>query len=494
MLVVPGEPSLMQAYDLLTTPILVVADFEVPTLAFNAAARAFFGVDADAERFYVKRHYKMLLDADLDEGFAQLASGGTARVSSLVCDKHRQWSRAVITAKSLTEPPQPPRGAVITVDIQDEAVENHGPYSPSSMLEHLVWDAPNVGISITPDTMAPALVWNSGMYTLLGLPNKEASPSNDLFLRHVHPADHPIIEGLGTALVVDGLDSWEGNFRLVTDAGKEVRVSAWVVNQANADGTRSLASLMISTEEELLATRDAAAARRELEKFTYTISHDLRAPVRHIESFLLLLLDSIAERLDQEEEQYASFARQSVHKLAGMIQGMVDYSRLPITLTNIQEVHLPDLLGDLITTQFPGAADRLAVRALPTVSGDPALLEKLFAHLISNAIKFSRDKPASPIIIDASTVSSPLTRIEVSDEGVGFDVQHTERLFEIFQRLHGVQEFPGLGIGLALCKRIVELHGGEISVKGELGKGTRVSLTLPLSIGYSETKTRASTS
>ena len=500
VLLTAGDPALMTAYDLLATPVLVVSDLEEPTIAFNQAAREFFGVDPDATRFFLKEHYKALLDTDLELGLASLADGNPAEVLALVSNSEGRWFRAVINAQPLPPREVPTIGAVISVQIQneDEAPAQDpspplGTFAPQGMLESLVWRAPNVGVSITPDATSSKLIWNEGMYGLLGIEDPSVPPSQELFLAHVHPEDHPILTDLASALFVDGLSHWEGDFRLVSEEEKEVLVNAWVISQVNSQGSRGMASLIVSVEDEMLASREAVAARRELEKFTYTISHDLRAPVRHIESFMTLLLDSIDERLGEEEQLYAAYARQSVQKLAGMIQGMVDYSRLPHTLAETQDVDLGTLISNLIATQFSSAAARFEIGDLPVVRGRAPLLEKLFAHLISNAIKFSRFKPDSPISITCPTQTPKVCTVEVRDRGVGFESQHTDKLFEIFQRLHGVQEFAGLGIGLALSKRIVELHGGEISVLGQLGEGTRVSMTLPNASTVGETKTPSAT-
>ncbi len=469
----------MTAFDLLASPVLVVSDFDEPIIAFNAAAREFFGIEDGATRFFLKEHYRMLLDAELEQALANLAEGRSATVLALVSDKRQHWFRAVVIAQ-----PLPPRstgslGAVISVQVQHEDAGSTRSSVPHTMLENLVWQAPNVGVSITPDASLDKLIWNDGMYSLLGIADKTIEPSRELFLRHVHPEDRSVLGDLATTLASETTKHWEGDFRLMTAKGQEVLINAWVISQLNAQGGRGMASLIVSVEDELIASREAAASRRELEKFTYTISHDLRAPVRHIESFMTLLLDSLDERLGEEEQLYAAYARQSVQKLAGMIQGMVDYSRLPHTLTDPDAVDLASLVGVIIETQFADSAARFTIGALPTVVGRAPLLEKLFAHLISNAIKFSRNNPDSPIRITGERTAGEFSLIEIEDRGVGFESQHSERLFEIFQRLHGVQEFAGLGIGLALSKRIVELHGGEITVLGQLGVGTKVVLSLP---------------
>ncbi len=497
VLLTAGDAALMAAYDLLTAPVLVVSDFDEPTIAFNQAARAFFGIERDATRFFLKEHYKMLpeaeLGAELEAGLADLTAGRSARVRALVSDLNQTWFRCVVSAQPLPPRRSPSLGAVIMLEVQGPNGRPHKPFTPTSMLESLVWAAPQVGVSITPDINSPKLIWNDGMYALLGITDRTQTPSHELFLRHVHPDDHHTLASVGTALSQAGVTHWEGDFRLLTERGREVLVNAWVISQTNPRGSHGLASMIVSVEDEILATREAAAARRELEKFTYTISHDLRAPVRHIESFMTLLLDSIDERLNEDEQQYATFARQSVQKLAGMIQGMVDYSRLPTILTEAQSVDLHAVVTGVVASQFAHAADRITVGPLPVVIGRSALLETLFAHLISNAIKFSRDMPASPITITSGAPEGDYCYVEIQDQGVGFEAQHTEKLFEIFQRLHGVQEFAGLGIGLALSKRIVELHGGEITVVGKLGEGTRAVVSLPIAKSTSGTNPRADT-
>jgi len=245
-------------------------------------------------------------------------------------------------------------------------------------------------------------------------------------------------------------------------------------------------------EEELAhKTVELVRSNKELQEFAYIASHDLQEPLRMIASYTQLLARRYEGRLDAEADEFIQYAVQGAIRLQGLINDLLAYSRVgtqgkPFSPTDCSEVLRRVLANLKIAIEESGAIVRHS--KLPIVMGDATQLTQLFQNLISNAIKF-RDKRPPEIVIEAERVtetrispddpSRPAWRFSVSDNGIGIEPQYFNRIFIIFQRLHGREEYPGSGIGLAICKKIVERHGGCIWVESELAKGATFHFTIP---------------
>ncbi|OVE84169.1 PAS domain-containing sensor histidine kinase [Natronolimnobius baerhuensis] len=218
---------------------------------------------------------------------------------------------------------------------------------------------------------------------------------------------------------------------------------------------------------------------RRLEQFAYAASHDLQEPLRMVSSYLQLLEQRNADALDEDGMEFLSFARDGADRMRNMIDGLLAYSRIkthgdPFESVNLEVVLegvLSDLEGDITATD----AD-ITVEALPTIQGDPQQLSHLFYNLLENAIQYS-DEP--PVVTVSAEQRGPEWVISISDEGIGIDPDLHGRIFEVFERLHSRDKYPGTGIGLAICQRIVERHGGDIGVESTVGEGSTFSVTFP---------------
>lgn len=222
----------------------------------------------------------------------------------------------------------------------------------------------------------------------------------------------------------------------------------------------------------------------ELEQFAYAASHDLREPLRMVSSFVTLLEKKYAGKLNDEAREFIGFARDGAQRMDRMINHLLDYSRIgrskepfrPVDLNGVMKEVLVDL-GPLIEQL---QADVLVSDGLPVVRGDRDELARLFQNLIANALKYRfPDRPAKVRI--GSRGGDDVCTLFVEDNGIGIPPEHRDRIFAIFQRLHSQSQYEGTGIGLALCKKIVERHGGRIWVEGEPGVGSTFLFTLPLS-------------
>lgn len=240
--------------------------------------------------------------------------------------------------------------------------------------------------------------------------------------------------------------------------------------------------LRVNAELEVrVAERTAAlkAAIEEVEGITYTIAHDLKAPLRAIDGFSRLIEQSAAKVLTRETGGHFTRIRDNAGRMAALIDDLLDFAQLGRRALERAPVRLEDLVRDVAENLAPSwPRARVEVGALPAIEGDRALLWRVFANLIGNALKFSAQAAAPQVHVTASAGPAEVV-VCVADNGVGFDMKHALKLFGVFQRLHAAREFEGTGIGLATVKRIVERHGGRVWAESAPGGGARFHLALP---------------
>ncbi|WP_306052299.1 ATP-binding protein [Natronococcus wangiae] len=225
---------------------------------------------------------------------------------------------------------------------------------------------------------------------------------------------------------------------------------------------------------------ELAASNERLEQFAYAASHDLQEPLRMIRSYLTLIENRYGDAFDEDGEEFLEFAVDGADRMSDMIDGLLAYSRVDTRGEPFEPVDLDDVLEDArsdLLIRIEEADAEITAESLPRVEGDVSQLRQLFQNLLGNAITYSGDEP--PRVYVTAQQRGEEWRISVRDEGVGIDPADADRIFEMFQRLHDHDEESGTGIGLALCKRIVERHGGEIRVDSEPGEGSTFSFTLP---------------
>ncbi|NPV14900.1 PAS domain S-box protein [candidate division WOR-3 bacterium] len=226
-------------------------------------------------------------------------------------------------------------------------------------------------------------------------------------------------------------------------------------------------------------TEELRRSNQELERFAYVASHDLQEPLRMVGSYVGLLARRYKGKLDSDADEFINFAVDGVTRMQRLINDLLTYSRVgtrgkePVP-TDSNEVLKRALLNLKIAIEEKGA--EVNSKPLPVVLADERQLEQLFQNLVGNALKFTQEKPR--VDIWAERVDG-MWRFAVKDNGIGIDPKFSEKVFEIFQRLHTREEYPGTGIGLAVCKKIVERHGGKIWFESEVGKGTTFFFTLP---------------
>ncbi len=227
-------------------------------------------------------------------------------------------------------------------------------------------------------------------------------------------------------------------------------------------------------------------ANKELESFAYSVSHDLRAPLRHIDGFVQLMYSNISEHNDKIKEYYNRINSAS-KRMSEMIDELLNFSRLGRKVLNIAPVDLNKLVIEIIDQLKPDFKNRKInwnINELSEIQGDAFLLKIVFGNLISNAIKYTSKKPEAIIEIGTKKISNKQNTIYINDNGAGFDMKYVDKLFGVFQRLHSNDEFEGVGIGLANVKQIISKHKGTITVESEIDKGTTFYINLPKVINY----------
>ncbi len=229
------------------------------------------------------------------------------------------------------------------------------------------------------------------------------------------------------------------------------------------------------------ANLELLRANKELEAFTHTVSHDLRQPLTGVIGFSELLISGKAGALNATQKAYLGDIHEGGQRLLRLTEDLLQFSRLAQSPLGKQSVNVESLVSEIVRSLRNGEPHRtvdVRVGPLAQASADPSLLRQVFVNLLANAFKFTRYTP-NPVIEITSEERPGEHAYRIRDNGAGFDMTHAQRLFSIFQRLHGDSEFEGTGLGLSIVQRIIERHGGTISAQAAVGKGATFRFSLP---------------
>ena len=352
----------------------------------------------------------------------------------------------------------------------------------------LAIEGANIGIwDITIPT--GKVVYDNRWAHMLGYTVEELEPSFTMWKELVHPEDLPRALDRWNAHTNGLSPSYESEFRLRTKSGGW----NWVLSRAKvlerdpngaplrAIGTHLDINARKEAEEALAAkAQELSRSNAELEQFAYVASHDLKEPLRMVSCYCQLLQRRFQGRLDATADEFIRFAVEGAGRMQNLIDDLLSYSRVNRKASPLKPVDCAAVLKDALTNLKIAVEQSHAVVThdpLPTVPAHANQLIQLFQNLISNAIKFRSSRP--PEIHVAVDLQENFWRFAVRDNGIGLDPKFSDRIFVIFQRLHTKAEYPGTGMGLAICKKIVEQHGGRIWVESEPGVGSVFYFSIP---------------
>jgi two-component system, sensor histidine kinase and response regulator len=276
-------------------------------------------------------------------------------------------------------------------------------------------------------------------------------------------------ETLEARVAVRTTELARANERLQTELAERKRAEDQV-KELNQDLERRVAE----------RTAQLGVANKDLEAFSYSVSHDLQAPLRHIDGFARILIEDHSLELTPDTQQYLNYIREGTQKMGRMIGDLLNLARLDRRSMAFETTSLSSLVDGVVHELKAETVEReieWRVGSLSTVQCDPGLLRQVFANLLSNAVKYTRPRERAVIEIGESTIEGQ-TVFFVRDNGAGFDPRYADKLFRAFQRLHTDQEFEGTGIGLATVERIIRKHGGRVWAEAETDKGATFHFSL----------------
>jgi hypothetical protein len=236
-----------------------------------------------------------------------------------------------------------------------------------------------------------------------------------------------------------------------------------------------------SQEELKYRSAQLETANKELESFSYSVSHDLRAPLRHIDGYIQMLVENAASTLSSEARRYLNVITGASRQMSDLIDDLLEFSRMGRGEMRASSVDLDALVRETARTLEMSAQGRnivWKVAPLPAATGDPAMLKQVLVNLLGNAVKYTRPRDPAEIEIGSAGEEDGRVIVFVRDNGVGFDMKYADKLFGVFQRLHRAEEFEGTGIGLANVRRIIARHGGRVWAEGKTGEGAAFYFTL----------------
>ncbi|HXS37737.1 MAG TPA: PAS domain-containing protein [Flavipsychrobacter sp.] len=344
-------------------------------------------------------------------------------------------------------------------------------------------------------------IWSDGLYEIFGYKDERPDITYETFLSHIASEK---FDGLAENIIknISSQQTYTEEYEILTKDNKRKFVQITGSRLYNTDGIpyKDLGIMKDVTKEHLQeekvnnAIDDLQRSNSELENFAYVASHDLQEPVRKISTFSSRLIAKLSSQISDEDKMYLNRIATSADSMRMLIDNLLEFSRISRNKQLFMDTNLNFIMHQVKTDlelTIEQTGTKIIYDSLPTVQASPTQIKQLFNNIIGNAIKF-RKKAVSPVINVTSSVLSAhekkehklqddveYYKVQISDNGIGFEDEYAIRIFQIFQRLHGKSEYPGSGIGLAICKKIVEQHQGIIFAKNIPDTGAGFTVVLP---------------
>lgn len=340
------------------------------------------------------------------------------------------------------------------------------------------------------------ITWNEGISKMFDLSDPSEAQKPDWWSNNLHPEDKERVERKKSYHLENKIPRWEDEYRMKTgNSYKYINDRGYIIFNEQSKPVRMIGAMQDLTERkshEIMLQKlnnslekratELAESNTELERFAYVASHDLQEPLRMVSSFLQLLEKRYKDKLDNKAHEYINYAVDGAERMKRLILDLLEYSRVNSSKTEVEDVDLNDIVKELQFTYknfLEETNGTINTNKLPVIKGSKTQILQLFQNLIGNACKY---KSTAPPIIDISYEDQQSCyQFAVADNGIGINSKFFHKIFIIFQRLHNRDEYSGTGIGLAICKKIIDKHGGRIWVTSTQGQGSTFYFTLPKS-------------
>ena len=452
-----------------------------------------FGYDAGEKPHLSEAWQDIIHPEDLKlatENFEKHAADADFPYDQVVRYRHKNGSTVWIRCRGVIirdEEGQPTRmlGAHQDITQLKEAEEN---YRTARERFELAAKGASVGIWDWIDVNHNEEFWTTKFYELLGYEDKEIQASLENFAAMLHPDDKTLtFDAVNQHF--EQMAPFDVEYRLKTKSGayRWFKGTGFASRDENHAPKRMVGTIQDIHDKKLYQHQlESTIAKlkqsnEDLERFAYVASHDLQEPLRIVSSYAQLITKRYKGKLDPGADEFFGYIVDGCRRMQALINDLLEFSRLSNDKLTKESVDLNHLLESCKLSLGQSINESSAIidaTHLPTVVANRAQLHQLLQNLICNGIKYAKQGCVPKISISSIEVKDFL-RISVRDNGIGMETKHLTKIFEIFQRLHAINEYSGTGIGLAICKRIVVIHGGEIWVESKVGKGSTFHFTLP---------------